>query len=225
MATFIIPAHAFTSVQAAGSSAPKTGYYSATITAVEDGQKNSFSRRVSLTLEGGYTTRTFLNTPYNADNPPTIYPGITKEKADAMIAFTKAIFESAGYTNKQVEDAGGVSDDWLVNNTVYVEFHNAKDIGSKYHQVVGFMKQAQYDSLIANGSKPAVATSTQVANAPAAPMNASAPQTVVAAATPAPAPAAATPAPLPAAPNNGVGVGGVALPPAPMMSNAQNIIS
>lgn len=210
MATFHIPGDAITSVSAAGGGSPDTGYYAAVVETVEGGQKNVFSRRVKLNVSGLNTSH-FMNTPYNEEGQ--MYPGITESKARGMIAFTKQLFVSAGYTNEQM--AQGVTDDWLVGKTVYVEWHNAKDLGAKYGEIARFITKTQLDEFAAAGKLPSVAgAGNKVAVAKAAPAAVSG---IPAAPSQVSVPALAAPNPM------NTGIGGVSLPPAPGLS--QQIVS
>ena len=70
-----------------------------------------------------------------------------------MTKAIKTVLVSAGYTNEQM--AEGVTDDWLVGSTVYVEWHAGKDLGAQYGEIVGFMPQDRFDNFRAAGTKPA----------------------------------------------------------------------
>ena len=213
MATFMIPGDIITSVSAAGGGAPETGYYKATISGVAAGQKNAFSRKLNVTFDTGFSTGYFLNTPYNEVGQ--LYPGINESKARGMVAYTKSVFVSAGFTNEQM--AGGVSDDWLTGTTVFVEWHNAKDLGGQYGDITRFITETSFTQLKNSGTKPAVkaAASTPARGlaAPAAPAAAPVAPSQVLTATAAPNPMG----------NNGVG--GITMPPAPITSPAQTIVS
>ena len=206
------------SVSAAGGGSPDSGFYAATIESVEANQKNAFSRKMKLKI-GGFNTSYFMNTPYDAQGQK--YPGITDDKARGMLAYTKAVFESAGYNDEVM--ANGVTDDWLIGRTCYVEWHNAKDLGAQYGEISRFIPQVQFETFQAEGTKPVVAsrdnTDSNVAPAPPASTAAVPAQVVVAAAPPVPQAAAA---PMPATPTGSNGIGGVAVPPPPS-SMAQTI--
>ena len=205
MATFMIPGDVITNVRALGSSAPATGFYQAKIVSIERHASRPTSRRVNLSFDNGFTCIDWMNVPYTNDGQ--ILSGYSEEvngelvlngKGRGMVAAAKAVFCSAGYTDEQMKEAGGGSDDWLTNRTVYVESHDKRDLDAAYGRVVRFMDEATFNRL--KDTTPAVAQQAATGAAVSAPTGAFNATTV------APAPAA-----------NGAGA---ALPPPP---NARTI--
>lgn len=187
MATFMIPGEAITSVASLGASAPETGYYTAVVSGVTQHPTRPTSRKLELVFENGFSTFSWLNTPY--DDSGKLQPGLQDRQVRGMLAAIKSVFESAGFTNEQMKQ--GVTDEWLNGKTVHLEWHAAKDLGAQYGEIAGFIRPASYESFKANGTRPAIAQSSAPAK--------SAPK-----AAPAPAPTMAAPVP-----------GGISLPPPP----------
>lgn len=190
MATFMIPGDVITSVASLGASAPETGYYTAKVTGVSAHPTRKTSRKLELTLETGFSTFSWLNSPY--DENGNLNPGMSDRQVRGMVAAIKSVFESAGFTNEQM--AQGVTDEWLVGKTVHLEWNSAKDLGAQYGEIAGFIRPATFEGFKANGTKPAIAQASGGA-------------AVTAPASVAPAAPAPTVAPVP--------TGGISLPPPP----------
>ena len=206
MATFMIPGEVITSVRALGSGAPDTGFYEAKITSIERHASRPTSRRVNLSFNNGFTCFDWMNVPYTNDGQ--ILSGYSEEvngelvlngKGRGMVAAAKAVFHAAGYTDEQMKEAGGVSDDWLTASTVYVEWHHRRDLDSAYGRVVRFMDEDNFNRL--KGTVPAIAQQAETGASVSTPTGA----------------LAATVAPAPAGVPNGAGA---VLPPPP---NARTI--
>jgi hypothetical protein len=206
MATFMIPGDVITNVRALGSSAPDTGFYEAKIVSIERHASRPTSRRVNLSFNNGFTCIDWMNVPYTTDGQ--ILSGYSEEvngalvlngKGRGMVAAAKAVFCSAGYTDEQMKEAGGVSDDWLTGRTVYVEWHDKRDLDAAYGRVVRFLDEATFNRL--KGTVPAIAQKAEIGASVNAPTGA----------------LAATVAPAPAGAPNGAGA---VLPPPP---NARTI--
>lgn len=188
MATFMIPGDVITSVASLGASAPETGYYKAKVTGIVKHPTRPTSRKLELVLENGFSTFSWLNSPY--DESGNLQAGLQDRQVRGMVAAIKSVFESAGFTNDQMKE--GVTDEWLSGKEVYLEWNSAKDLGAQYGEIAGFIRPGTFESFKANGTKPAIAQSSAPAAAP------------VAKAAPAPAPTMAAPVP-----------GGISLPPPP----------
>ena len=225
-ATFMIPGSVLSAISALGGSAPETGYYKATIPKLATSERAQ-SRKLTLVLENGFTTSDWLTTPFDADG--NIVPhyedknnrGSLDRKGRGCVAAIKSMLFSAGYNNEQMK--GGATDEWLLNRTVHLEWHAAADLGAQYGEIEGYITPQAYESLMAEGKKPAIAGAgraivggSQAGLAPAP--SAGVASVAVQAAAPVPA-AAATPAPA-----NGAGApsAGVALPPPPSGARIEN---
>ena len=154
MATFFIPGEIITSVGIFGAGAPDSGYYAATITSIEKHPTKVTSRKVSIEF-AGFSTFDWLNSPFDADGNQL--PGLSDNQVRGMVAAIKTVLVSAGFTNEQM--AEGVTDDWLIGKTVYLEWNAGKDLGAQYGRIKGYFNEDRYDTLKAEGTKPAVAMS------------------------------------------------------------------
>lgn len=152
MATFFIPGDVITSVGIFGGGAPETGYYTATITGIEKHPTKVTSRKVSIEF-AGFSTFDWLNSPFDADGNQL--PGLSENQVRGMVAAIKTVLVSAGFTNEQMGE--GVTDDWLVGKTVYLEWNAGKDIGAQYGRIKGYMTEDKFKAFKAEGTKPAVA--------------------------------------------------------------------
>ena len=209
MATFMIPGDIITKVGTLGGGAPQTGYYSAKIESIQAHPTRATSRRVNIVFETGFSTMYWLNSPF--DDKGNKLPGLSESQVMGMVRAVKTLFVSAGFTNEQM--VNGVTDEWLVGKTLYLDWHSAQDRGSQYGEIEGtnksapFITEAVYKQYKASGKKPACAGAGDAASAAPAP---------AAAAVAAPAtPTVITPTPMATvapAPSNG---GGIALPPPP----------
>jgi len=207
MATFQIPGDLIASVSALGGGAPPSGYYAAKVEKIEPHPSRATSRRMTLSFEG-FSCTDWLNTPCDADG--NAIPGLNEKQTRGMVAAIKSVMLSAGYTNDQMAQHG-VNDDWLIGKDVFLEWHASKDLGAQYGKVDRYITKTRFDTLQAEGSKPAIVAeeaSSSSASAIAPP--------AVAAAVPAPV-ATVAPAPVPA-PSNGAPqtIGGATLPPPPV---------
>ena len=189
MATFMIPGDVITSVASLGASAPETGYYKAKVTGMVKHPTRATSRKLELVLENGFSTFSWLNSPY--DENGNLQPGLQDRQVRGMVGAIKSVFESAGFTNDQMKE--GVTDEWLVGKEVHLEWHSAKDLGAQYGEIAGFIRPGTFKGFKAEGTKPAIASKS------AAPAKAAARPAA------APAPVKMT-APVP---------GGISLPPPP----------
>jgi hypothetical protein len=169
--TFLIPGDVITSVTSFGASAPETGYYSATIKSIAVHPVKATSRKMGLDFETGWTTHGWLNSPFDAEGNQL--PGLSEKQVRGQVAAIKAVFESAGYTNAQM--AEGVTDEWLIGKTIYVDWHSAKDRGSQYGEIAGYIQQDKYAKFKAAGTKPAIAADNNVATSNGASNSVSAP--------------------------------------------------
>lgn len=156
MATFLIPGDVITSVTSFGAGAPETGYYAATIKAVEEHPTRVTSRKMSLVFDMGFSTHAWINTPF--DSKGNQHPGLAERQIRGQVAAIKSVYESAGYTNEQMTP--GVTDDWLIGKTVYVEWHSKEDRGAQYGDIVGYIPRDRFDSFAAAGTKPAIAANS-----------------------------------------------------------------
>ena len=208
MATFQIPGEIITSVTALGGGAPPSGYYAAKIEKIEPHPSRATARRMTLSFQG-FSCTDWLNTPYDVEGKAIA--GLNEKQVRGMVAAIKSVFLSAGYSNEQMSQ--GISDDWLIDKSVWLEWHAAKDLGATYGKIDRYITQVSFDTFQADGSKPAVAGADAVSSSSAS----AAVPPAVAAATPAPA-ATVAPAPVPA-PSNGASqttIGGAVLPPPPV---------
>jgi hypothetical protein len=158
MATFLIPGDVITSVTSFGAGAPETGYYAATIKAVEEHPTRATSRKMSLVFDMGFSTIAWLNSPFDAKGNQL--PGLAERQVRGQVGAIKSVFESAGYNNEQM--AEGVTDDWLIGKTVYLEWNSAKDRGAQYGDIVGYITRDRFDNFAAAGTKPAIAANSPV---------------------------------------------------------------
>ena len=240
---FFIPGPVLTSVSIFGGSAPETGYYKATVTEYETAQRNPASRKITLTFENGFSVSDFFTVPFDDQNQILAkYAEPAKDKAGNLlkdaagnpvmqldkkgrgcVAAIKTLLFSAGYDNSQME--GGATHEWLTNRVVHVEWHAAADLGAQYGEIEGYVTPKVYESLMAEGKKPAIAGAgraivggSQAGLAPAPAVAGVASVTVQAAA---PVPASAG---MPPAPDNGAAApsAGAALPPPPSVTSLVN---
>jgi hypothetical protein len=169
--TFFIPGDVITSVTSFGAGAPETGYYSATIKSINVHPTKATSRKMSIDFETGFSTHGWLNSPFDAEGNQL--PGLSDKQVRGQVAAIKSVFESAGYTNEQM--AQGVTDEWLIGKTIYIEWHSAKDRGAQYGDIVGYIGEKKFTDLKAAGTKPAIATSNNVVTSNGASNSVSAP--------------------------------------------------
>lgn len=184
MATFHIPGDVVSSVTAFGAGAPPSGYYSATIENVQKHPTRATSRRMNLKFEGGFTTLEWLNSPYDENGNKA--PNLSDKQVRGMVAAIKTVFISAGYTNDDM--ANGITDDWLNDRTVYLEWHAAKDLGAQYGRIAKFINKEVFDAKRAADEKPAIAAASNgsTGRASVPPVVTKAPPLPTAAAAPAP---------------------------------------
>ena len=159
MATFFIPGEVITSVGIFGGGAPDSGYYAATITSIEKHPTKVTSRKMSLEF-AGFSTFDWLNSPFDADGNQL--PGLSENQVRGMVAAIKTVLVSAGFSNEQMGE--GITDDWLIGKTVYLEWNAAKDIGAQYGRIKGYINEDKFKAFKAEGTKPAVAMNNNGGN-------------------------------------------------------------
>ena len=159
MATFFIPGEVITSVGIFGGGAPDSGYYAATITSIEQHPTKVTSRKMSLEF-AGFSTFDWLNSPFDADGNQL--PGLSENQVRGMVAAIKTVLVSAGFSNEQMGE--GVTDDWLIGKTVYLEWNAAQDIGAQYGRIKGYINEDKFKAFKAEGTKPAVAMNNNGGN-------------------------------------------------------------
>jgi len=196
-----IPGNAFNGISALGAKAPEAGFYEVSIVELANPTNAPGKRRLYMTFENGYKTFDFMNFPF--DDNGNALQGLKENQVRGQLAAVKAILMSLGYTNQEIEGAPTITDEWFLTaqnggRKAHVEFTPGQAGVQGSYNKFAWKTKAQYDSVIAAGTKAVTATA-----APAV---------------------ATTAAPNPvAAPVNGAPTGHATLPPPP--SAAQNIVS